>query len=101
MSKHQFEGFIIELDHECKEAPMRITIDNAAGFSISLARGGAFHFLPVANSGVNEVIFKSSSETAVLSFHLTNAALEKLKNISLLPVYHNEKAMLSPLRSLI
>ncbi|ODS09636.1 hypothetical protein [Vibrio scophthalmi] len=89
MSKHEFEGFTVELIPECESVPMNITIDNAAGFTIELPKTGAFHFVPLTNSAVNVVMFKMDNETTnppEISFHLSNDGLEKLKEISVLPV---------------
>ncbi|EJS4045564.1 hypothetical protein NWU98_003369 [Vibrio vulnificus] len=89
MLKHEFEGFTLELVPECESVPMNITIDNSAGFTIELPKTGSFHFVPLTNSGVNVVMFKMDNATTKspeLSFHLSNDGLEKLKEISVLPV---------------
>ncbi len=89
MSKYEFEGFTLELQPECENAPMIIAIDSAAGFSIDLPKSGAFHFVPLTQSDFNIVMFKMDNATTnppELSFNLSNASLEQLKEISLLPV---------------
>lgn len=89
MTKHEFEGFTVELVPECEDVPMIITINNSAGFSIDLSKSGAFHFVPLTDSEINVVMFRmddAATKPPEFSFHLSNAGLELLKKISVLPV---------------
>lgn len=95
---HEFEDFTLEVVQNCEDAAMRLTIDNAGGFSIILPKNGAFYYSQIADSGVNLVHFKSSSSLKKepdLSFHLSNRCLEKLKEISLLPILKQREIVVS------